>query len=151
MLTRLRTRKEIILFAIVFVAATVFLNLDMLHFQPLALWAKLLLPALIAVGGFGAAREIRALIFAGWVGITLFLLASLMASFPTEDYLLGGPEADPAEIPRTISSTNTLMRVAVELTLTALISWRSRRLQTSSDNSGDTNSGDTNSGDTIPN
>jgi hypothetical protein len=123
------TNPQTILFLVVFTIATVFLNLDLLHFQPLALWAKLLPPVLIAIGGFGAVRDIRALRFAGWLGIFLFLLVALMASFPSEDYLLGGPDTDPAELPRTVSSANTFVRVAVGLAITALLFWRYRRLQ----------------------
>lgn len=127
------TKPQTILFLIVFAVATIFLNLNFIHFQPLALWAKLLPPLLIAIGGFGAVRDIRALKFAGWLGIALFLLVSLMASFPSEDYLLGGPDTDPAELPRTVSSANTLVRVAVGLVITALLFWRYRRLQTSTE------------------
>jgi hypothetical protein len=63
----------------------------------------------------------RALRPAGYIGIALFLLISLAASFPTEDYLLGGPNDNPADLPRTVSNVNSLVKVTVGLLITALL------------------------------
>jgi hypothetical protein len=124
---------EMAVFLLVFATATIFLNLDAIHFGPLALWTKFLPPTLIAVGALGTVRDIRLLRIAGWVGIALFLLVSLAASFPTEDYLLGGPNDNPADLPRTVSNANSLARVTVGLAITALLFWRYKRLQTSTE------------------
>lgn len=124
---------EMAMFLLVLAAATVYLNVDALHFGPLALWAKFVPPLLITVGALGVVRDIRVLRPTGWIGVALFLLVSIAASFPTEDYLLGGPDDNPADLPRSVSNANSLVRVTVGLILTALLFWRYRRLRTSTD------------------
>lgn len=120
------------LFVVSFSIATAFLNLDSVNFQPVALWAKLIVPAMIGIGGIATARNIRVLRPIGWIGILLFLLVSVVASFPSEDYLLGGPNDNPADLPRAVSDINSWIRVIVGLLITALLFWRYRRLQASS-------------------
>jgi len=112
---------------------TLFLNLDILHFQPLSLWSRLLPPLLLVLGLLGSAYEVRPLRFAGWVGIMIFLLISLLASFPSEDYLFGGPDSGHLGMPRTVGNANTLVRVIIGMVITLLLFQLYRRLQTSPD------------------
>lgn len=125
-------KKGIYLFIIALVSGTLFLNLDFLQLEPLALWARLMPPMLVVLGLVGSVYGIKPLRFAGWVGIVAFLLVFLLASFPSEDYLLGGRDTPRVGMPRTVSNTNTLVRVVVGLVITILLVQRYRRLQTRS-------------------
>lgn len=126
-------RRDLIIFLIVFTIATIFLNLDIVQFQPLALWVKIIPPSLIAFGGLSVVLNIKSLRIVGWIGIGIFLAVSVMASFPSEDYLLGGPSDGHIGIPRIVSNANTLSRMTIGLVITALLFWRYRRLQVSRD------------------
>jgi hypothetical protein len=78
-------------------------------------------------------RGIKTLRFLGWLGVIIFLLISLGASFPPEEYRLGEPGDDPASLPRTVSSAAIIARVAAGLAITSLIVWLYRRLRIAAD------------------
>jgi hypothetical protein len=125
------SRNDLVAFISMIVATAVYLNLDMIHFQPLSLWAKTLPPMLLFMGAIGTVRDVKALRYVGWLGIALVLVVLVAASFPTEDYVLGGPDDNPADLPRTVSHLNSLARVSIGLSITVLLFWLYRRLRSS--------------------
>lgn len=117
-------------FLLALLAATIFLNLDALHYQPLQLWARLAPSLFMLVGAVGAARNVKLLTIVGWLGIAAFLIVSTAVSFPTEDYVLGGPNTSMHDVPRDVSSKLILVRVLVGMGLTLLLSHQYRRIRT---------------------
>jgi hypothetical protein len=127
-------RKNIngIVFLIVSITALLFLNLDFIHYQSLALWAKLLPPTLLLIGFWGSLSGLTLFRFTGWIGIVLFLLVSLLSAFPTEDYVLGGVADDPGSLPRDVSNAAISARLAVGSAISILLAWLYRRLKLNS-------------------
>jgi hypothetical protein len=105
------------------VLASVFLNVDLFHFEPLALWAKLLPPALMLCGIIWSAKQIRILRFIGWIGIALFFIVALAVSFPEEDYVLGHYTGGPPEV----STFQILVRLLVALVMTSFLAMTYKR------------------------
>src|ERR1051325_6271294 len=82
-------KKPISWYFITAVTSALFLNVNAIHFQPLAVWARVLIPLLFAVGLVGSTYRLIVLRLAGWVGILTFFVVTIAASFPSEDYVLG--------------------------------------------------------------
>lgn len=116
-------KHSLILFCITLVGAALYLNLDIVQFEPLALWARILPPILLVFGLIGSVFEIKLLRAIGWIGLAVFLLVSLMVSFPSEDYILGGPESNRANFPRDVSTMQISLRLATGVVITILLTW----------------------------
>ena len=106
----------------------VFLNVSTIHYAPLRLWVGALPVALLLLGLFGSVMGLKSLRSLGWLGVIIFLLLSLGMSFPPEEYRLGEPGDDPDSLPRTVSTTVIVARMAAGLAITISVAWLYRRL-----------------------
>ena len=123
-----RRNRLIIAFAGLTVLATIMLDAPWLQFQPLALWAQLVAPALLVAGLIGSARNIPPLRIAGWIGVFTVILFGLNFVIAGEDYVFGGPGGPPLSAPRSPSVTEVRLRLASWLILSVLLVWCFRKL-----------------------
>lgn len=119
--------KRLLEFVAVSVISIFYLNINDLHYLPLAIWAKLLPSMLLMAGVVAVIFQINILRIVGWLGILLFLIVSLAVSFPSEDYVLGGPHAGPESGPRDVSTIGVFLRVFAGVSITSLLSLCYRR------------------------
>lgn len=107
--------------------AALFLNIDAIHYHPVTAWAKTVPVILILAGAVGSVKKIPVLRLVGWLGIAMFALISVGISFPTEDYRLGGPDGDLAQVPRETPASLIAAKLAAAALITMTLSWFHRK------------------------
>jgi hypothetical protein len=113
------------------VVASFFLNISVIHFEPLAVWARLFPPLLLIIGLIGSVTRFSILRIGWWVGILMFFIVASATSFPSEDYVLGlyaAPGAGPPEV----SAFNVCIRLLIGLTITTSLILTYRRAKPTS-------------------
>lgn len=104
-------------YAISIIIASIFINADAVQFQPLAVWARIIIPALLVAGFLGDKFQNTLLRISGWIGIALFCIAASAAALPGEEYVLGHYTNGPPEI----SNLHILIRLFIALIITFLL------------------------------
>jgi hypothetical protein len=130
MVAQLISRRRLLLLISLFgliIVATAVLNLPQLFFQSAALWVRILVPLVLLIGLLGGMLSSAWLQVGGWVGIALFLMTSLLMSFPGEDYVLGSA-LDPAPHPD-VNGWLVLVRMIFVTALSILMAVCLRRLR----------------------
>jgi len=104
-------------YAISIIIASIFINADGVQFQPLALWARIIIPVLLVAGFLGNKLQNTLLRIIGWVGIALFCIVASAAALPGEEYVLGHYTNGPPEV----GTLHILIRLFVALAITSLL------------------------------
>src|ERR1043165_6873397 len=91
------------------VLASVFLSINALHFQPLALWIRITVPVILSIGLLGIIIKNTLLRVFGWLGIVLFFIVASAPSLAGEEYVLGHYTGGPPEV----GTSNILIRLFI--------------------------------------
>lgn len=110
-------------------AAAAILNVTSLQYEPIQLWVRVICPVLIFVGIIGSVREARFIRIFGWLGIGLFIVCGLQMILPGDDYMSGGPNGPPLEMPRLVSPYEIGIRLVAFLIVVAGLIYGFRRLK----------------------
>jgi hypothetical protein len=105
------------LFPAAVIVAAMFLNISSIHFQPLAVWARIVPLLLLVIGLTGSMVPLTVLRVIGWMGIALFFYVASGASFPSEEYIFGQYTGGPPEV----GTLNICMRLALAVALTTFL------------------------------
>jgi hypothetical protein len=117
-----------LLFCLVLLCATVFLNVHALHYEPLLLWTRTIPFILILIGLGGILREIKALMLVGWIGIFVFSIICIGASFPSEDYVLGRDSTNLMSGFRVVDRSTVAVKLVTGITISVLLACLYHRL-----------------------
>lgn len=97
--------------------ASLFVNVDILQFQPLVLWVRIMIPLLLVFGYFGNKFQNPPLRIVGWLGIALFFMVASAAALPGEEYVLGHYTNGPPEV----GTFTIIIRLLAALTITSFL------------------------------